>query len=231
MMRCMNSAPLGTALVALGLFVVSCGGSSNDGSPATVPVASCSDPFTACGGDVTGTWTLGAFCIAGSLDAALDTMLADYPSCANAFSGSKMTTQSSVTYSGSNFTRTGSIQITGTMKVTPACYAEQISGATLTAYNCSPYGTVAATRIKGSETGTTTTLNCTHDGTNCNCAMTYGKQINETGTYSVTGSTITETGGTNATYQYCVNGNQLAQSGTLGSGMTTVIAGVAQLTK
>ena len=56
-----------SVLLAVGQFA--CGSSDGDG---LITAAACTDTFTACGGDPTGTWNLSGVCIEGDLVAALN---------------------------------------------------------------------------------------------------------------------------------------------------------------
>jgi hypothetical protein len=223
----MNTALLRIAGIALGSLVLGC--SSDDKDSGSTNVVSCEGAYTPCGGDVTGTWELGTLCVVGSVTNALNALLADYPSCANTFTEGRLESTGSVTYTATNFTRTGSVHLTGKMKITSACFGEQLMGAALTAQSCGSYAQVApaamAAQCSAGGSACTVTVSCGYEGTTCNCDADMAQQIADSGTYTVSGTTLTES--TGGSYSFCVNGNQLSQSGEVYEG----VAGVAYLNK
>lgn len=215
----MKPAPRHHGFLILALSLVACSGSEDKG-PTMTPVTTCSGTFTACGGDVVGSWTLGSVCTNGELtDLFNQQVAADYPSCAQSFTDMSMSSNGTVTYDGSKYTRTGSIQTTGKMKITATCIAEQSGGLVLSAASCSNLGKFLPARYPGS------TFTCSYDGTTCNCDMSATQAINDSGTYTLAGSSIVESD--NYTYDFCVNGSQLTENMVLYGGVT----GVAQLSK
>src|SRR5512145_1117731 len=113
----MNIARLRIAGIALASLALGC--SSDDKDSGSNAVISCEGAYTACGGDVIGTWELGTLCVTGSVTTALNAMFADFPSCANAFTEGTLesTGVGTVTYAATDYTRTASFHLTGKMKL------------------------------------------------------------------------------------------------------------------
>jgi hypothetical protein len=228
----MKPAALGNAIrilfSALGLSFVGCSGAEDKG-PALTPVATCTESFTACGGDEVGTWLMTSLCSTTPIKDLLNLALAtDYPACGQSFTdaSTSISAGSAVKYDGTRYTRTGSMQTTGKMKLTPACVAAQVVGLPLTANSCSNLALVLPAMYPG------TKFSCTFDDTNCNCDTSSVDSLDASGTYTKSGSAIVESSG-QMNYSYCVSGNQLAQQGILASTTTGAIAlqAIAHLTK
>jgi hypothetical protein len=206
------------ALFGLGLSVMGCSGEEAKG-PTFVPVAACTETFTACGGNEIGTWSLTSVCsdspLTGFFNAALAT---DYPSCGQTFTEVTMSTTGTVTYDGSNYARTGSLRTRGKMKITAACVAEQLQGVTLTAITCGNLAAVLPSQYPGS------TFSCTYDGITCNCDTTSEDSLDSTGTYVKSATAIDESVN-QVNYAYCVNGNAMTQRGAL----VSIHTGAAEL--
>lgn len=106
----------------------------------------------------------------------------------------------SVTYSSGNYSYNSITGAAETIAYTPACVSA-LQGNTLTASVCS-----SLEQNLNSEPGTTAT--CTY-ATNCNCHSVISNVDTTSGTYTVSGSTITEDGG--SSYDFCVSGNTMTQ--------------------
>jgi hypothetical protein len=218
----MNNAPLRAAFLLLGLLLLGCNSSSDDKS-APVYMTTCTQTFSACGGDPTGTWTLGSLCmIDGSTVDAFNALLKDYPSCAGAFTEVNVEAGGSVTYTASTYHRTADVKTTGKMHANAACFSEMSGGAALSAITCGAASSAIPQLFPG------ITGACTYDAPNslCNCTTNTADTIDETGTYTTANGKLTESGGN--VYEYCVGGGALDQKGTLYStSAKTSISGLA----
>jgi len=178
------------------------GASGTGGGTGGSSVAACTEIFMFCGGDPTGTWDIVSACIDGNLVSASNAALAaQYPSCSNTFSEFGVTALSgSVTYSSGTYLYNSITGAAETVAYTPACVSA-LEGVTLTASVCS-----SLEQNLNMEPGATAT--CTY-ATNCNCHSVISNTGTSSGTYTVSGSTITEDSGDS--YDFCVSGNTMTQ--------------------
>jgi hypothetical protein len=198
----MNALGIGGLLFAGAFAAHGCGGSSGSG-PVLIPATTCNGTFTACGGDPTGTWDIASICVEGDLTAAYNAeMSADYPACGSTFISANVAGAGSVTYGAGNFSFNATMQAAMSLAYTPDCVSAASGGATSSASTC---GQTAATLDNEPETAAT----CSYTGTNCNCSMTITHANTDSGLYTVSDSTIAESGG--STYTFCVNGNTMIQ--------------------
>lgn len=197
-----STAGAGGASGAGGSTTSGTGGTAGKEGTSASPLAACTATFKACGGDPTGTWDIVSACIEGDLVSAFNAALAkDYPSCAGAFSAYNMTILSgSVTYSSGNYAYDSRMEADSTVVYTPACVSA-LQGTTLTASVCS-----GVEQNFNSRPGTTAT--CTY-ATNCTCHSLASHADTTSGTYTISGSSITEDSGSN--YDFCVSGNTMSQ--------------------
>jgi hypothetical protein len=174
------------------------GGGGTGGSSAPA----CTGTFNACGGDPTGTWDVMASCIEGNLVSALNAQLgADYSACGNAYTAASVALTGSVTYGAGNYNFDAAMEVVEAFAYTPACVSAISGGTALSASVCS--------QLEQSLNGTAgTTATCTY-ATNCSCHAIVSQTNTTSGTFTVSGSTITEDSGTS--YQFCVSGNTMTQ--------------------
>jgi hypothetical protein len=186
----------GLVLVVSG-FLAACSGS--DG-------ASCSS-FSACGGDVVGTWTLDSFC---DTEKTIPNT-SDCPGAVLAITSSAATGKVTFNADGTDAT---DVQITigESGKFPAACY---------TAQDCSN----AQTAVNSTGDGQTTTGTCSYSATSgCSCSVKIVSDSNTTGTYQISKSNITlltdgDTGTPDAD-TFCVSGNTLSVRSTNTDGTT-----------
>jgi hypothetical protein len=165
------------------------GGTTGAGGRITCPASSVpSCAFTACGGDLTGTWTIDGECYAPT-----HSILVDILGCDNV-EGTGVTITASGTWTfGSDMTYTNSVtaQTTLTFNEPYTCdiSATDCSNVQVLDYaaTCTGTGCCSCTQVRPAETST------------------------EAGTYALSGSTVnmTATGGFAVPWQYCVTGNTL----------------------
>jgi len=155
--------------------------------------------FSACGGNVVGTWTISTLCGPGVMQTQAIT------GCTGGTGTITISTTGSLVF-GADLSYTVMTTTSGTAveKLPKSCFAgttcAQVQDALL---------------MQGAFSGGT----CTDDGTNCNCNLTLAPMPNtETGTYTISGSTISTTpttaGAAPGTSQFCVSGNQLSVAST-----------------
>jgi hypothetical protein len=188
-------------MFSLLLAPLGCGGGSS--GPPLIQGTACTGTFNACGGDPTGTWDVVAVCVDGDLVSAFNTgMAAQYSACGNTFTAANLALAGSVTYGAGKFSFDATTALVESLAYTPACVSALSSGVALSASVC---GQMQQNLNK--ETGTKG--NCTYTGTNCNCQATVTLPNTSSGTYTVSGSTIIESGG--SSYDFCVNGDTMTQ--------------------
>ena len=149
-----------------------------------------------------GTWDIVSACIDGNLASAFNAALAtDYPACSSTFSAFSLTVLSgSVTYSSGNYTFNTNTGATETVAYTPSCVSA-LESTTLTASVCS-----SLEQNLNLEDGAT--ASCVY-ATNCTCHSVVSNVDTTSGTYTVSGSTITDD--TGSSYGFCVSGNTMTQ--------------------
>jgi hypothetical protein len=148
----------------------------------------------ACGGDIVGNWTVSTLCGPG----------ANQTQSVSGCPGGMATIH--VTATGTlRFGVDGSY----TTMLTPAGSAMDFLPK-----SCLGGSTCAMLQDALLQQGTFSDGTCTDDGTNCNCALTLAARLTtQTGTYSVSGTTLTTTtadAGMPSLSPYCVSGNQLS---------------------
>jgi len=95
-----------------------------------------------------------------------------------------------------------------------------------TTVTCAELGQYLAGALMG-DGGTSTTTNCATSGSNCNCAIAANGTAHSTGTYSVSGNSVTTTptGGMAGTSDYCVTSSgELHVLGSTSGVSTDVVA-------
>jgi hypothetical protein len=174
--------------------------------------------FDPCGGNVVGTWSAQTAC--GDFASASQAAFAAYPACAGLVESATLGTFSmTATFStDATYSTSGSATVNIAMGLTQACLTA-MSGqpTTLDASVCQSFGTSLA------QQSGITGASCTFTNGNCACQYTGTSTLSETGTYSVSGSTLTltATGGTASSGQFCVQGTTLHLTDP--TGITTVL--------
>jgi hypothetical protein len=194
-----------TRILACSLLALAAAGCGDDDGPSVCTGFT----FTACGGDVVGTWQSQGLCPTGT-ESSTDT-ISDDPACASSSVTSRQSVSSvSYTFNADNtYTSTEISSSSGTIRVDSACVAVEAPGYTLQQ---------ACDQIDA-EDGTT----CSVSGDVCTCRYSETSTNTDTGTYLVTGNTITIGW---QPVEFCVDGNQLQLArGGLVDGQTHIILG------
>lgn len=168
-----------------------------------------------CGGDVVGTWNVTDYCF--------NAMEAVAEACPQAKISMDLSASGMVQYT-SNGTYTSSLTLSGNASSTlpPACLMFQ--GLTLT---CEQVNQLYAARMAEPDFPFSS-ASCSAAGTSCRCAFTLRPMVsNETGTYSVSGTTLSMTNaadGMTEVVEYCASGNgstlQILETNMMGGGVT-----------
>jgi hypothetical protein len=207
-----RNAGLGALLVLALLFALQGCGDDDDDDGTGFGIQSC-EAFTACGGDVVGSWTLTGVCIDGLEDMFAD--IADQPGCEDFFGAFRASANGEFTFSedgmasveGSSFT----FQID--VKVTSAC-VKGLGGAnaTLDSARCDMMESSQANRDSQSIAGAT----CSFGGGACNCKVaSVPMPLGGNGPYEVQGNDLIQGGDTNP---FCVDGDRLTVRTSAGAG-------------
>jgi hypothetical protein len=224
-MRRMNETSLRHGCL-FAVILLACGplacGSSDDG-----PITStlCTDTFTACGGDPTGTWTVSSACLDGDLAAGMNSVRTG--ACTTQTKGANVTASGMVTYMAPvagldpAVTYSATIDLRSMESITPACAMQDYAVTTLDAAAC----TQIATALKAGDAETT--VSCSMAGENCDCRITTIHKKMTQNLFTLTGSMISESGGDNSTYEFCVNGNTMTQKETI----VGTVSAITRLTK
>jgi hypothetical protein len=221
----MNSFWFGRTLLAaatlLALGLSGCGGNSDSGdsngdtlSGNTGNSASCQAGYTACGGDVVGTWKYVDYC---NLDAALNGALGKVTSlkgCENLIEDITFDMGGTITFQADGSARQ---EFTGTANVVERLTVDCMS-ALAGAVTADTMPNMCATMSTSlSESSDNTTGSCVMDAGDCLCtsSQSMSKNANTTTTYAVSGNTISL--GTDTTNTYCVSGDTLTMAPTDGT--------------
>jgi hypothetical protein len=203
--------------IAIGITLVGCSSSSSgaDGSAA----ASCGK-VAPCGGDIVGTWKIVASCTQ-----------APSPSTTGTCPTGGTVQALSVDASGTatfNADMTYSVNITELVSETVDVALSCLSANGVTE-SCADLSTA----IASSAPDAGATSSCTTAGANCSCTLSESEPaIDETGTYTVSGTAFTTMQGTGSNSgmgggSYCVQGNTLILSSVGASGMAPTVDFVA----
>jgi hypothetical protein len=177
-------------------------GTATGGTAGASTLPACTGTFKPCGGDPSGTWDIVSACLEGDLLASLNAAAgADYPDCAGGVSAASVTLTGSVTYGAGTYSYDAQSNVAETVTYTPKCYSSVSPGSTLSTSTCN--GIQQALILDAGATAS-----CTY-ATSCNCQLTVANVNTSSGTYQVSGSTITED--TGSSYDFCVNGNTMTQ--------------------
>lgn len=169
-------------------------GSGSAGSAGSPSGGDCSS-FTACGGDVTGTWKLTDYCQNASQKAASGSGFDDCPTAT--FSATPVSESGTVTYGAGIGQANAQVSFTATATIPSACLNGKTCADLQAAYMATPGETSAA---------------CSTVTAGCTCTLAFTTSSMQRETYTVSGSNITETDsddGTPDTSQFCVSGNEL----------------------
>lgn len=190
-----------TTWIAIGVTFLGCSSSSGSGAGG----ADNCGKVAPCGGNLVGTWKVVDSCT-GSTAVSSGSPITSCPS-ATAQVGS-------VSASG---TATFNADMTYSVSVTEsASETLDVPMSCLSSVTCADLATSLGTVLGGDDAGAATTT-CTASGSSCDCTITLaGMTDNETGTYSISGDTVTTTptaapGTTVSTGggSYCVQGSDL----------------------
>jgi hypothetical protein len=173
-MRCMR-----TTLVLFAVLAVGCSGGDDDG-------ASCPETFSACGGDVAGTWTVGAFCV--DSDQALEAARAQCPAAtADGFadqSGSYVVNADGTYSENTEFTFDFTVSLPASCLMGLSCAQLQALAPSLG--------------------------DCLEDSGGCACSSKGTESTVDTGTWTINGNSLTLDGADDTqTFDYCVDGDTL----------------------
>ncbi|HEX7597572.1 MAG TPA: hypothetical protein VF518_05115, partial [Polyangia bacterium] len=166
-----------------------------------------------------GTWDIVSLCVEGDLVAVLNAeSTADQPACAKLFTSAKLAGTGAVTYAAGAASYSGTFEQTVVATYTPECFSALSSGMALNASTCSQTQT-------GLNQTAGTNATCTYSDANCLCGFTVPKDMTQSVTYTVSGTTISESNGDS--YTICVNGNTMNQRQLIGGD----VYGVTQMRK
>ncbi|MGA7124463.1 MAG: hypothetical protein WBY94_30455 [Polyangiaceae bacterium] len=204
--------------IALFACLVACGGSSSSGGSNGAGGADHCGSVPACGGsNVVGTWKIVDACESASPGTASASCPGETVQVSSVSAAGTITLNADMTYSSSVST-----SATVVLSIPMSCISS--GGVTIT---CDQLG-MAASALDGGDI-----TSCTTSGSNCNCsASASSPTTSDSGTYSISGTTVTITsanGGTASMEGYCVQGNTLHIL-SLSSTMSAGAMGMATIT-
>jgi len=169
--------------------------------------SACSETFTPCGGDPTGTWDIVSVCLQGDLAAAANAgYAADSADCSSLCTEATLAAQGSVTYSAGSVQPNAVLSLSETLEMTASCYAALFGKA----WNSASCATVAQMLEKQSGT----TAACSAGNSICNCVYMDTTQA-VADTYTVNGTTLVASDG--STTEFCVQGSTMTQRDSFGN--------------
>jgi hypothetical protein len=183
--------------------------------------------FSACGGDVVGTWVATSVCGSVVPDSTA-------PECTNELTNEKISGSESVTF-GSDGTLNESSSITATVDLSINDACAQATSMTDAQTFCSFLALASGSGGSAGSAGSGVDVNfdCTYTAPACTCHVLESGDVMETGTYTISGTQITTTvpstttGGspTVQTGDFCVQGNTLTlhQTSDTGGDQLTVL--------
>lgn len=182
--------------IASALVVITLGSCGGDGGGS----GGACGPLTACGGDVVGTWTVKDFCGTGKIS------FSTCPQVDVNLDGVKATGEQTF---GADKTYSSNTQVSGsaTMHIPTSCL--MFGGLQVT---CDFVNMTFMTQNATMPNDTIESLTCSKEATGCSCKVGLkAKTLAEMGTYSSNGTslTLTPSGGTAKTNDYCVAGTTL----------------------
>jgi len=184
------------SLALASLVLTGCGGGS--GSEAGI----CAGGFAACGGDPSGEWEVASTCLSTSFTQLLnDALAAMSPECAGAARSASLSASGTVAYQAGTVTYDMTISTTTSISYTVACMKALMPDVAADAAGCASLGPNPG---DPEETGS-----CSFTGSACSCDVASTSPDTSTYSYTVTGATITESGG--ASYEFCVSGATMSQ--------------------
>jgi hypothetical protein len=174
---------------------------------AATPVLGCKDDggsgsrcgdFSACGGELTGTWTVDDVCLEGDFGAVLQTELGLPDACDSFAKSAQLTVAGTLDFT--NGVQTTALSRTITAQATQACLSAK-AGTTI------PMSQAICTALAAEMTLTLVDLvTCTLGDNACNCTAT--GVIAQVDPYTVSGGTVTYTAD-GTTRDFCVSANTL----------------------
>ena len=201
------------ALLALGQLA--CGSSSETGP---IKGTLCTDTFTACGGDPTGTWTVVGVCLDGDLAAAENGLRS--AACATQTTGADVSATGSAMYTAATASADAVVIYNettterSTESISPACATDSYGVTTLDANGCAQIQTT----LKNGDAEKT--VACSLSGGNCDCRVTIMHVSKVQNLITITGSNIVESDDT--TYDFCVTGNTMLQRQMLAGNVSAI---------
>lgn len=190
----MKHVALLLTLAGTASFSFGCG----DGGGGDLPTCGA---FTACGGDITGTWTFDGVCSEGDIASSIvDT--GDLPAeCKDAVKSLAIDVSGTLTYA--NGTETSDVNLTMKMGMV-------YSSACITAVSGTPVAVTQAfcdTLASSYDPVDGPTVVCKLASGGCDCTMTMAEHTQESDTYMVSGGTLTYSDGDSV--EFCVSGSKL----------------------
>lgn len=209
---CREAWVLSVLFLAVGQ--VACSSSGGDG---LIAATACTDTFTACGGDPTGTWNLSGVCIEGDLAAALNsqrTAACNTQTTKATAKGSGSAMYVAATTADAIVIYDAKLERQTTESISAACAADSYGVTTLDAAGC----TQIKTTIEADDPEAT--ASCALASGNCNCSVTVMHVQKAQNLLTLTGSNIVEND--DSTYDFCVTDTKMVQKETIGAGASIV---------
>jgi hypothetical protein len=177
---------------------------SNSSDAGTQTATACTTTFTACGGDVTGTWALQSICAQTDLVGSQNARYAGRANCGSVCTSASASASGTITYASSSITGGVSFEFDDSLNFSDACFNE-IHGTTLSDSTCQ----AGANDFSGAASCSVlqATCACQNAQTSTDAATTYvlsGNNININEPDPVTSASQTSIG-------YCVSGNAMTQ--------------------
>ena len=195
---------------ALGIgALIGCDPSSQEDSNVGGGAAACGS-FTACGGDLEGTWELEKLCL--DVDPAMFGAI-DNPACSDFVQDVRVMADGMLTVTSDTLTFSGTLDMDIDFRFSDACL-QASAGDTTIKTNAQLCSSLQDGLEEGAQEpdAAITSATCSAGAAACNCTASAPPQtISSSGAYSVTGNTLMDPDG--ETSEYCVQGDSLTLRG------------------
>jgi hypothetical protein len=190
----MKHTPLLMTLAGITLSSFGCGGGGGGNMPTC-------GAFSACGGDIRGTWTFEGVCAEGDITSAMMDTSGLPPECSDIIKSFSLDISGTLTYANGTETSDVTMSMSTRALYSAACLSAE-AGMPVTATQ-----PLCDTISSGVSSADGLTMTCTLASGGCDCNMTMSEHTQESDSYTVSGGTLIYSDGD--TLEFCVFGNKL----------------------
>jgi hypothetical protein len=187
-------------VLAAACLATACSDSNDDGG-------SCAS-FSACGGDVQGSWQLDSICAVGLVEQLNSQVAAQHPECDGTYKTASIDVEGTVAFDATTQTPNLVMTIDTRLTLTADCLSAQADRTVVLSDSiCSLFAQGASS----TDADKTATTQCTFTGGNCECDVHISSPTGTAEPYTISGTTIVS--GSESPADYCVQGDTLTLHG------------------